>query len=492
MKFINIINELLNENIQQAEKILINNDIKLDDERYLELKNRIIKNNNISYLGFVIFMAEQYMRGGNTLIGEDIISVATELYIIMNSKKEYVKQLPKNVLSYRNVDEFFHDLNEIITRGDSMKSIKKFLGLISDRTLRMAMIDDTSWYHKYQRLIEYYFNNVVGTVYDKMFKDKLNRYHNIGSLFGYLMTINNAHEIGLSYDIVKGKLEGLRGAEIKVLYDNAERGIILVLARTYEAVKRIGAEGWCIVDSETSFNRHTLNGANNQYILFNFESDDIDEMVIGITMGPDGDVIYSYDRMDAPINNPMEILKRYGIDVKFEKINKQVVIGRSFEHYNNNLRQKDVHNNKNGLDILLSQIFGDSIDMEPITIGGNINNKINMFRGKIGYLIEDKVLKSANLKEDFYIYFKYLQDFKLPIYRVINEDEYILDNIISVNILEFYFENNRLPLRLVKVLEWYYTRGYKFSGVIEVIIRRILEKYYEMDKIEKLRRNKLN
>ncbi|MFW5847650.1 MAG: hypothetical protein ACOCVF_01860 [bacterium] len=93
------------ENVNQAEKILKNINFDLNDKNYLDIKQQLASTNQIGYLGFVIKLS---IKNNNFNY-----NIAKRLTNFINKHKQLIKQLPKPLINYNNIEEIIKDLKKI-------------------------------------------------------------------------------------------------------------------------------------------------------------------------------------------------------------------------------------------------------------------------------------------------------------------------------------------------------------------------------------------
>ena len=115
----------LNEDVTLAISTLKKYNIPLDDSEYLNIKNKLIKNNNIGYLGSIVKLA---FEGGYDL---------EEVYDFIIEKKDLIKSLPQQLSTYTNLNDLKDDLNLL----QKNILIKKLINKLSNKYIKQVLLD---------------------------------------------------------------------------------------------------------------------------------------------------------------------------------------------------------------------------------------------------------------------------------------------------------------------------------------------------------------
>lgn len=329
MKFRVVLAEqlMLMENVAQAEKVLKQLNIPLDNPDYLRIKNRVVGDNSTGFLGLVIKLAGKWAENakavtdsgaGMIIVRDDVIlKMAEKLYDEIKEHREDLQFLPQNINNYDNITSLREDLKNI----PKNKIAKKFANLVPNKDVKDEILrDGIQEYSDYQRLVTY-FNEVHGTPTGKLFLKKINRYNTLTKLLDYLTVILEFHRLGISYESILSKAKSR--SDLQVVYNQDERVILLV--SSYEALREVGSPSWCIYDSKDQFNNYTDYGRHNQYVFYDFSGNftDINYTMIGFTMN--GEAITASHLMDdGHIQSVFQYLNSIGVYPKIRTINKEL------------------------------------------------------------------------------------------------------------------------------------------------------------------------
>lgn len=322
MKFKNILAEqlMLMENVAQAEKILKDLNIPLDDPEYLRIKNMVVADNSVGFLGFMFNLMKLWANEvlapdtGNTFVPPiAIFGGVNTLYDLIKKHRQELHLLPQNINNYKDYKQLVIDLRRIPTN----KTLKKFANLIPNKDLKNRILDIQST-GKYADLIKRYLDVIHDTPYGKMFIKKINRYSDIDKLLDYLETVEMFYDLDISYESILKK--GNSRNDIQIVYNKDQR--IILLIKSYDAMREVGSPSWCIYDSKSQYENYTKNGSANQYIFYDFgdEVSNISYSMIGFTM-QGGEITASHLMNDEHIADVMSYLNKIGVYPKIKIIN---------------------------------------------------------------------------------------------------------------------------------------------------------------------------
>lgn len=325
MKFRNIIAEqlMLMENVGQAEKVLKDLNIPLDDPEYLRIKNMVVSDNSAGFLGLMFNLMKLWANEalapdtGNTFVPPvAIFEGVNKLYALIKKHRQDLHLLPQKVADYKDYKQLIIDLNRI----PNNKVLKKFANLIPNKDVKNRILGIQAS-GKYMDLIQRYLDVIHDTQYGKMFVKKINRYSDADKLLDYLEVIEMFYNLNISYESILSKA-GSR-SDLQVVY-NKDRRIILLI-KSYDAMRDVGSPSWCIYDSRSQYDNYTKNGSANQYIFYDF-GDEVSNMsysMIGFTM-EGSQITASHLMNDEHIADVMSYLNKIGVYPKLRIINTEL------------------------------------------------------------------------------------------------------------------------------------------------------------------------
>lgn len=363
MKFRNILAEqlMLMEDVAKAEKVLKQHGVPLDNPIYLELKQRMVKNNSVGFLGLVINISYSNNRA---------VEGAKYLYDLIYNNRQDLSFLPYNINEYTDYNKLLGDLRDI----PFLKVRKKFSNFIIDKNLRAEFMTARL---EIDNDLSYFFDKIDGTPDAKTFKQKLNRYKTVGDLVQYLRSYVKFHQMGFSYEKIIKKVN--ERSDLKVLYDKNDK--VLVHVKSHDGLKAIGSPSWCIYNSSDNYNDYTKGGLYNQYVFFNFSEKIREEYgMIGFTM--DGTRITASHLMnDDHIDDVMGYLNNIGVYPKIKAINTEL------EKIKRNKEVVDEH-----IRIISTLESDDSLD---------IYNKRGEYRNSIYYILKSIMGDPGNYGSEY-------------------------------------------------------------------------------------------
>lgn len=322
MKFKDILAEelMLMENVAQAEKVLKDLNIPLDDPEYLRIKNKVVADNSVGFLGFMFNLMKNWANEVLASDKEDVVvppmaifGGVDTLYDLIKKHRQELHLLPQNINNYKDYKQLVIDLRRIPTN----KTLKKFANLIPNKDLKNRILDIQST-GKYADLIKRYLDVIHDTPYGKMFLKKINRYSDIDKLFDYLETVEMFYNLDISYESILGKANSRD--DLQLVYNKGQRVILLI--KSYDAMREVGSPSWCIYDSRSQYDSYTDGGSANQYIFYDFgdEVPSVSYSMIGFTM-KGAEIIASHLMDDQHISDVMSYLNKIGVYPKLKIIN---------------------------------------------------------------------------------------------------------------------------------------------------------------------------
>jgi hypothetical protein len=284
---------IVKENLQQARKILKKYNVEESDPKFQEIRNlieTIFGKNQLGFIGLATKFAYQ---------GRMDINALKDLFTEIKDNKNLLKNLPKQVINYKNPEELIDDLTKakewsIYNRmfvqrikGSFKKDARKDDEMMDSFT---AISDD-----KQKDLLQ-------------NFIPKINRYKSYSdfriAVFNYLSDPIDREEI-------LNKIENTSG--IDVYYQDE---IILVAdVFNFKASCAIGSKSWCISNSLHWWdNYNKTSKGNKQYFIWNFTvpATDINSRV-GVTIKPDGSALTAHLKNDRFVYFD-KYCERYGIE----------------------------------------------------------------------------------------------------------------------------------------------------------------------------------
>lgn len=306
-------NFFLFENVAQAEKIMREIDLPLDNPKYLEFKKILAKNNNINYIGILMSLSKQKMSPNNEN-KEEIIDDSNQLYNLILDNKQYLNYLPNKINDYKNYETLLYDLSNLKDKS----LLNKFARLMTNKDIKKDIINSHS--SILNNNIIYYFDNLEGTKFASVFKKKISKYKTVGQISNYLSLVVKFHKEGFEYDKWLEKIKS-NPKHFKIVYNDEKTERILIITKSWNALRSIGSPSWCIYNNYDSYIDYTNQETYTQYVFLDFSTDDLNYSIIGFTMNTDGEITASHLMNDEALDNAKRYFNQIGVTIKFKKIN---------------------------------------------------------------------------------------------------------------------------------------------------------------------------
>jgi hypothetical protein len=307
---------IIKEDVSMAEKILRLNNIDKSDSVYTTIKNELVKNSMVGYLGPIIKMSIN-------VSGKLTVGTTNRIYQFITDNKKLIKSLPKPFIKYDDFSDLMSDIDVIMLRGEVKKLHDKLTSKFLKENLK-KVYDKVDLLNDETHSLVKSFNKLSGDKQKEFLRktDKFNNFSNfIKSLEKYIYDIVNGY-----YGMLE-KIKNIGEKHLSIKYTNDKMGHILVRVIDYQGARDIGSTSWCIVGDERTFNNYVKEGYV-QYFFFNF-SDDVEDnlKMLAFTMNessdndPVGYITASHDRFDRVFNDPVGYLVKIGVHKKILVIN---------------------------------------------------------------------------------------------------------------------------------------------------------------------------
>lgn len=271
----------INENVQQSLRILKDLGIQSNDIPYKLIKNMLSK--NPSYMGmFTSFYYEE-----NVSI-EDLESLFKFL------KSNLSSRLPKNPLQYDSYESLVDDI-QLIEKDNAVRKVINELPREQKDLLPENIQDDDNLYNL---LYE------ISLIKNEGFFKKISKAKTYESLVDLIEDYVKKFKVGASADSVINIINTkLRNDQCEVIYNDEDRGYLVVLTKDYESLSLLGSTNWCIVNQMSTYFDYVDKGGDNiryQYIIYDF-NEEIGEpnYMIGATVNKGGTIVNSHDYNDG-------------------------------------------------------------------------------------------------------------------------------------------------------------------------------------------------
>jgi hypothetical protein len=385
---------VINEDVKLAEKILRATGYQPTDEWYVDLKNDLLKNNKLGYIGIILKLSA--MSDGR--LSKRWVYRLTEFF---KEESDILKFLPKNVFQYDNYDIFLKDADITKFRMVFKKLLNKLTsdvikGEIKEYMYGPEVEDRSSHTRDVINIIDNMFN--LPSSSQKEFFTISDKFKSFDELM-IEMSAFVKNYIG-TFDGMMDKIKTVGDEHLRVLMSDENLGHILVRVLDYKGSESIGSTSWCIVSSKDQFESYVGNN-NYQYFFFNFGVGIPAKLkMLAFTMDPNGEISYSHDRYNSQFENTVKYLKSIGVNDKILKINSRERAIRTLDRFS---KTND-------------RLHGSNYEYENINIESNFTYSLEVL-GTILSMIQNENYVNNNID----ILAKHLESF--PAYVKVQEKD---------------------------------------------------------------------
>lgn len=283
--------KILNENLQQARKLLKKLNISEDDPRYDSLRKLV--GNNMGYMGlFTKFVFVEKISI------EDI----KNLYADLKKYKQNLNTLRYPVHEYPSFEMLIDDIQII-------ESFVRFNSVVSELPSKLKEYARKSG--KYKNIIDSMTDFQLNQYINIFIKPKVSSFRDIDDL------IENTISFLKLYQTEKNIIDKINGTDGASIIYHEDR-IVVAEIFTEEASKVLGSNSWCIVRGSWAIYMD-IEKVNRQYFVWNFQAEkgSVDYM-LGTTIKYNGAVVATH-LMDDSSGNLSKYCDEYGIDIKIFK-----------------------------------------------------------------------------------------------------------------------------------------------------------------------------
>lgn len=249
----------LNENMQQARAILAKLNIPEEDPRFQQLKNMLVKDNAIGYIGkFTKWIFKDHESWDKL----------TEIY---NMLKNYPGKVPP-IDSFTTIESVFDFLQGA---GISTK-VNQVINSIPSRARQNVG-------NKLKKLLE--LNIKYAEEIKDFYSKKGGKFKNETDLYNETNTLITNLSGGFNLESMKKKIKDTR-SNVHIIMET--QGLLVIQPLDYEASHALGSSSWCISYSKNYWDSYA-DVFSNQYFIYDFSKQLSDKKsMIGVTVNPDG------------------------------------------------------------------------------------------------------------------------------------------------------------------------------------------------------------
>ena len=297
---------LLRENIQKARKVLKSVNVSEDNPKFQKIKDLLGK--HTGYLGLFTYLHFK---------GKVLLPRLQNLLDSLIQNKHLLKNLPKQVVNYKNIEELEDDLTNAIHWSDYNKEfVSKLKGELKSSARKDNELKDL-YTHLSDETKQSLFHNFIPKIsryksYDDFKKDVIHFTKRDGSDINEL-------------------LKKLKETEdVYVIYN--KDNIVIAAVFSKKASCEIGSKSWCISGDKGSFweSYAGISTKNKQYFIWNFNVSPANmESQVGVTVRRNGSIKTAHLKNDVYVNIqdytdsydiPMEVLKPLNVEKDIDKI----------------------------------------------------------------------------------------------------------------------------------------------------------------------------
>lgn len=262
---------LLNENMDQARSILKRLKIPEQDPRFQELKEILLKDNKIGYIGkFTKWFFED----------REPMNKIMEVYEML---KNHPTKVPP-IDTFKTLENLFDFLQG---SGISTK-VNQVINSIPSQA-RKHVTD------KLKKLIE--LNIKYASALIDFYSKKGGRFKNPDTLFKETKDLIENLSGKFNLETYKKKIKD-KGLNVEIMLESPD--ILVIRPLDYEASCELGSKSWCISYSKNYWDSYA-DIFSNQYFIYDFTKNiDDKKSMIGVTVNPDGTYKAAHFKDDSP------------------------------------------------------------------------------------------------------------------------------------------------------------------------------------------------
>lgn len=261
---------LLNENMQQARAILAKMRIPEEDPRFQQLKQMLVKDNRIGYVGKFTKWLFQDREPWEKLI---------EVYQMLQTHTAKVPPID----TFKTIEDLFDFL-----QGSGIETkVNQVVNSIPSRARQHAN-------KELRKLIE--LNIKYAPALKDFYSKKGGKFKDARSLYAETDALIKNLSGGFNIDAIKKKIKDKKCA-VEVILERPD--LLVIKPLDYSASNVLGSSSWCISYSKNYWDSYA-DVFSNQYFIYDFTKSLSDKKsMIGVTVNPDGSFKASHFKDDS-------------------------------------------------------------------------------------------------------------------------------------------------------------------------------------------------
>lgn len=265
--------EELNENMQQAKVILKKAKLSVDDPRFQQIKQMLLADNTLGYIGKFTKWIIQDRETWDKLV---------EVY-------EMLKDHPTKVPAIDTFEKL-EDLFDFLQGSSISNKVNKAIKAIEKRLIYFKISDIS----KLEKLIELnvkYVDQIVD-----FYNKKGRKFKNYNDLLKETENLINNLAGSFNLETMKKKI---RDKKLNVQFAIERPDLLVIIPQDYTASHALGSSSWCISYSKNYWDSYA-DIFSNQYFIYDFSKPLSDKRsMIGATINPDGSFKASHFKDDS-------------------------------------------------------------------------------------------------------------------------------------------------------------------------------------------------
>ena len=290
----------INENANQAKRILQEKGIDPTDPKFVELRDVILKRQP-GYLGlFTKFVFDE---------GTSLEEIRQVLHLV-NVNKDTLGKLSKPVIEYSDYHELLDDVSKLEKERVARKILNNVVGDLRRELFELEPEKLQLFIDLAARVAEFDEKEV------KVFTQSISRIKDLDELSMDMELFISKMTDDLTISKITNKIENTEFS--KVVYKNPETGVIVARIGEYIDSYYLGSFNWCISKDGgiDSWNSYVEKEGNIQYFVWNTSVPKSDPMyMVGITVRQDGTIRNCQNAQNSATDfNSM--IKEFGLEGK--------------------------------------------------------------------------------------------------------------------------------------------------------------------------------
>lgn len=271
--------ETLNENMQQARSILKNLKIPEEDPKFQELKQMLLDDNRIGYIGPFTKWIFKDREPWDKLI---------EVYEMVKNHPHKVPPIHK----FKTLESLFDFLQSSEITSKTSKAIKD----LKKRIIYFKLSSDQE--KKLDNLLELNVKYIdsISNFYNK----KGRKFKSFVDLFNETESLINNLSGGFNLAAMKNKIKKTN-SDVDIMLERPD--LLVLRPNNYKTSCALGSNSWCISYSKNYWDNY-VDVFSNQYFIYDFTKSLSDKKsMIGVTVNPDTSFKAAHFKDDSTCSN---------------------------------------------------------------------------------------------------------------------------------------------------------------------------------------------